>query len=296
MIDLDALAALRAVAQHGSVIAAASATGYTPSAVSQQIKRLERQTGVPLLERVGRGVMLTSQGRHLVDAGARVLADLEELEADLQASHGRVSGRVRLAAFSTAVRGLVAPVVRRLRDEHPDLTLVVDEREPWDTVDMVAGGQAEIGLVHRWGDVPLELPDHVVAHRVTRDLADLIVPHDHPLAARRRVTPHDLVDVDWIATPEGTICRQWLHRMYDGTGHPPRIAHISGEFDSHLALVGAGLGVALIPRLGRAPLGPDVTAVEVRDPQPVRMIDALHRRTMAASPAVQAVLAAFTEL
>src|SRR5690348_13477610 len=101
MIDLDALAALRAVADTGSVIAAATATGYTPSAVSQQVKRLEKQTGVPLLERVGRGVMLTSQGRHLVEAGQRVLADLEELESDLRASVGEVGGRVRLAVFST---------------------------------------------------------------------------------------------------------------------------------------------------------------------------------------------------
>lgn len=294
MIDLDALAALRAVAVHRSVIAAAAATGYTPSAVSQQIKRLERQTGVPLLERVGRGVMVTSQGQHLVDAGAGVLADLEALEAELQAGSDKVAGRVRLATFSTAVRGLVAPVVRRLRDEHPALVLTVDEREPWDAVALVASGQAELGLVHRWGDMPLDVPDHVVAHRVARDLADLIVPHDHALARRRRVTPHDLVDVDWIATPDGTICRQWLHRMYEGTGRQPRIAHISAEFDSHLALVGAGLGVALVPRLGRARLGPDVHAVEVRDPTPVRLIDAVHRRSMTASPTVRAVLSAFT--
>jgi DNA-binding transcriptional LysR family regulator len=238
--------------------------------------------------------MLTRQGQQLVEAGQRVLADLEELEASLQASAGRVAGQVRLAVFSTGVRGLVAPVVRRLRDAHPELTLTIDEREPWDTVDLVAGGQAEIGIVHRWGGVPLDVPDHVTTHHVTRDLADLVVPHDHPLAARRRVTPHDLLDVAWIATPEGTICRQWLHRMYDGTGRPPRIAHVSGEFESHLALVAAGLGVALIPRLGRAPLGPDVVAVEVRDPAPVRLIDALHRRTMGESPAVRAVLEAFT--
>ena len=83
MIDLVSLDALRAVETHGSVVAAADALGFTPSAVSQQIKRLERQTGVPLLERVGRGVMLTGHGRHLVEQGARLLADLEELQAGL---------------------------------------------------------------------------------------------------------------------------------------------------------------------------------------------------------------------
>lgn len=294
MIDLDALAGLRAVATHGSVVAAAAATGFTPSAVSQQVKRLERQTGVPLLERVGRGVMLTSHGQHLVDAGEQVLADIEQLEAGLQQRAGVVTGRVRLAAFSTAMRGLIAPVARELHDRHPDLTLTLDEREPWDVVDLVASGQVELGIVHRWGGVALAVPDHVVSTRVASDLADLVVHRDDPLAARAQLTPHDLADVRWIATPEGTICRQWLSRMYDGTGRPPRIAHVSAEFDSHLALVRAGLGVALVPRMGRAPLGDDLVAVPVVEPQPVRLVDALHRRTMADSPAVQVVLAAFT--
>ncbi len=292
MIDLAALAGLRAVATHGSVIAAAEATGFTPSAVSQQVKRLEKQVGVPLLERVGRGVMLTSHGQHLVDAGERVLADLEALEADLQHRAGVVTGSLRVVAFSTAMRGMVAPVARRLLDQHPELRLTLEEREPWDTVDMVATGQCDVGIVHRWGGVAFAVPDHVVSTRVSDDVADLIAPRDHPLAGRATVTPHDLLDVDWIATPVGTICRQWLHRMYDGTGRPPRIAHVSMEFESHLALVTAGLGVALVPRLGRAPLGPAVVAVQVTDPVPTRLVDALHRRTMADSPAVAAVLGA----
>ncbi|KAB2810558.1 LysR family transcriptional regulator [Pimelobacter simplex] len=296
MIDLDALVGLRAVATHGSVVAAAAATGFTPSAISQQVKRLERQTGVPLLERVGRGVMLTSHGQHLVDAGEQVLADLEQLEARLRQRAGVVAGRVRLAAFSTAMRGLVATTARDLRDAHPDLTLTLREGEPWDVVDLVASGQVELGIVHRWGGVALAVPDHVVATRLADDVADLIVHRDDRLASRARVTPHDLLDVDWIATPEGTICRQWLSRMYDGTGRPPRIAHVSAEFDSHLALVRAGLGVALVPRMGRAPLGDDLVAVPVAEPEPVRLVDALHRRTMSESPAVQAVLAAFSRV
>ncbi|TYL51657.1 LysR family transcriptional regulator [Nocardioides sp. BGMRC 2183] len=293
MIDLDALAALRAVADEGSVIAAARATGFTASAVSQQIKRLERQTGVPLLERVGRGVMLTSHGEHLVEAGTQVLADLEELEAGLQRRAGVVAGRFRMAAFSTAIRGLVAPVVSGLRDAHPDLTLFLTEREPWDTVDLVAAGQVELGIVHRWGAVGLDIPDHVVATPLTQDVADLIVPVDHPLATQAAVTPHDLIEVPWIATPPDTICRQWLHRMYDGTGRPPRVAHESGEFDSHLAMVAAGLGVALVPRLGRSALGDGLVAVPVKEPVPTRLVDAVHRRSMSASPTVTAVLAAF---
>jgi DNA-binding transcriptional LysR family regulator len=295
MIDLAALTSLRAVDTHGSVVGAADALGFTPSAVSQQVKRLEKQTGVPLLERVGRGVILTDHGRHLVDAGARLLADLEEVESGLHERAGTVSGHLRLTAFSTAMRGLVAPVVRDLRADHPDLTLSLTEREPWDTIDLVATGQSDLGVVHRWGDVPITIPDHLAATQVASDFAEVIVPVGHPLADRTRVSPRDLVDEGWIATPEGTICRQWLTRMYAGTGRLPRIAHTAMEFDSHLALVRAGLGIALVPRLGRQPLGDELVAVPAHDPEPTRDVIAVHRRSMAESPAVRAVLEALTE-
>ncbi|KRF30674.1 LysR family transcriptional regulator [Nocardioides sp. Soil805] len=294
MIDLAALASLRAVDTHGSVVAAADALGYTPSAVSQQVKRLERQAGVSLLERVGRGVMLTGAGRHLVDAGDRLLTDLEGLESSLLRDTGRVAGHLRVAAFSTAMRGRVAPSVRALLDTHPDLTLTLAEHEPWDTVDLVATGQVDLGVVHRWGDVPLDVPAHVVATSVGSDVADVVVPRGHRLAGRTRVSPHDLIDEAWIATPEGTICRQWLRRMYDGTGRLPRIAHVAREFDSHLALVGAGLGIALVPRLGRSPLGDDVVAVAAHRPTPTRELMVLHRASMGESPAVRAVVAALS--
>ena len=290
MIDLAAVTSLRAVATHGSVVSAADALGYTPSAVSQQVKRLERQTGVPLLERVGRGVMLTSHGRHLVDAGSRLLADLEAVESGLHQRAHTVAGRLRVTAFSTAMRGLVAPIARALREAHPDLTLALTEREPWDTIDLVASGQTDLGVVHRWGDLPIGIPEHLCAETVAHDVADVIVHRDHRLAGVRHLSPQDLLDEEWIATPEGTICRQWLRRMYDGTGRLPRIAHTAMEFDSHLALVGAGLGIALVPRLGRQPLGEGLVAVPAHDPVPTREVLAVHRRSMSDSPSVRAVL------
>jgi DNA-binding transcriptional LysR family regulator len=292
MIDLTALRSLGAVHIHGSVVAAAQALGFTPSAISQQIKRLERQSGVELLERVGRGVVLSGPGRILVEEGARIAADLERLETDLHAHAGKVTGDVALVGFSTAMRGLIGPVAADLMAAHPGLRVRLRELEPWDAVDEVAGGHADVALVHRWGDVVLEIPDHLDRRTVHRDEADLIVRVDHRLAGRDSVTPHDLVDECWIATPEDTICRQWLSRMYAGTGRLPRIEHVSMEFASHLALVSAGLGVALIPRLGRGPLPANTAAVRVRDPVPARESIVLWRRSQGRSPAVQALVAA----
>lgn len=292
MIDLDALISLRAVDAHGSVVAAAAVLGYTPSAVSQQVKRLERQAGVALLERVGRGVMLTQQGRHLVEEGARLLTDLEELEAGLHHQSNTVAGRIRLAAFSTAIRGMVAPAMALLRGDHPALTVSLTEVEPWDTIELVASGQFDVGIVHSWGNTPLAIPEHVECSTLADDVADVLVPADHRLAGRTRVSPKDLADEPWIATPDGTICREWLHRMFDGIPHPPRIAHQSTEFHSHIAMVAAGLGIALVPRLGRCPLPDGVVPIAAHRPVPTREIMVLHRRSMHQSPSVQAVVAA----
>jgi molybdate transport repressor ModE-like protein len=295
MIDLAALSALRAIAHRGSVAGAADALGFTPSAVSQQVKRLERQTGVPLLERVGRGVMLTGHGRYLVEHGERLLTAVEEVESGLRRQASAVSGRVRLTAFSTAMRGLVAPIVGKLRTTQPGLEVVLTEREPWETIDLVATGQTDLGVVHRWGDVPLTMPDHLVADVVGLDVADVILGRDHPLAMHARLTPADLVDEAWIATPEHTICRQWLHRMYVGTGHVPKIAHECMEFESQLALVRAGLGIALVPRLGRSTLDADVVAIPAKEPESTREIVVVRRRSMVDSPAIRALVNAFSE-
>ena len=295
MLDLNALVSLRSVDTHGTVVAAADALGFSPSAISQQIKRLEKQAGVPLLERVGRGVMLTDHGRRLVDVGGQLLTGLEQVEAELHRDADRVAGELRLAAFSTAMRGLVAPVVRDVLKAHPDLSLRVMEVEPWAAIDLVAAGQCEIAVVHNWGDVPLPIPDHLAGHSLLKDEAHVLVPAGHRLAGRAMLSPRDLVDEDWIATPEGTICRQWLHRMYDGTGRLPRIAHQSLEFDSHIALVRAGLGIALVPQLGRAPLPDDVVAIRSHDPVPTREVFALHRRSMSESPAIRAVVEALAK-
>jgi DNA-binding transcriptional LysR family regulator len=290
MMDLAALRSLEAVHTHGSVVAAAKALGYTPSAVSQQIKRLEKQAGVELLERVGRGVILSGPGRTLVEEGARIAADLERLETDLHAQAGEVAGDLSLVGFSTAIRGLVGPVAAELMAAHPGLRIRLREVEPWDAVDEVSSGQADVAVVHRWGDVPIAIPDNLDRATVHRDEADVIVREDHRLARRRTVTPHDLADERWIATPEGTICREWLLRMYAGTGRLPRIEHTSMEFDSHLALVAAGLGIALVPRLGRSALPTSTRAVTVVDPVPEREVLAVWRRSQGRSPAIQELI------
>jgi DNA-binding transcriptional LysR family regulator len=294
MLDLDAVLSLRAVATEGSVAAAATTLGFTPSAVSQQVKRLERETGVALLERAGRGVVLTAAASRLVAAATPILADLERLRVDLQRSSAPVdapvTGEIRLAAFSTVVRGLLTPVLAELAVRHPDLRLPLRESEPWETIALVASGQRDLGIVHRWGGVALAMPEQLVPTPLFTDVADVILPRDHPLAGRSELHPAELADENWVATFEATICRQWLRRLFDGVSNAPRILHESMEFQNHLELARAGLAVALVPRLGRGDLGPDVVAVPTVGPASTRDVLAVHRRTQADSPGLRVAL------
>lgn len=287
MIDLLSLRALVAVDDHGTVAAAAEATGYTPSAISQQIKRLEREADVAVLERVGRRVALTEQGRALVEDGRRLFSQLEEVESRLHQRRDAPSGLVRVAAFPTAVRGLVAPLLADLAVHTPRLQVQLTEREPAEAVTLVASGRLDLAVVHNWVGVPLHVPANVEVAALGTDVADILLAAEHPLARRRSVRPADLLDQPWASTHEGTICHDWLMTMYAGFPRGPQISFWTGEFASQVALVQAGVAVALVPRLGRGPLPDGVVAVGVRDPVPIRQLQAVWRTTQRAHPAVR---------
>jgi DNA-binding transcriptional LysR family regulator len=284
MIDLVALRSLLALEAHGTVSAAASATGYTPSAVSQQIKRMERDLGVDLLDRVGRGVVLTEQGRLLVRHGHGIVRHLEAAMSGLQADDGNVGGPIRIVAFSTAVRGLVAPLIADLVKNSPDVVPELVERDPPEAVEMLASGQTDLAIVHNWVGVPLHRPEHLRSELIGRDVADLLVHRDHRLAGSAGVTPVDLLGEPWASTPVGSICHGWFTYMFAGFSTPPQVRFWSWEFASQTRLVAEGVAVALVPRLGRGPLPDDVVAVPLIDPIPTRVIEVLWRESMSASP------------
>jgi molybdate transport repressor ModE-like protein len=287
MIDLAAVDALLAVERTGTVHAAARDLGYTPSAVSQQVKRLERDLGARLLDREGRGVVLTAAGRRVVEEGRVLREQVESLRARLHDAGARPTGTVRLGSFSTAVRGVVAPLVARVREDVPDLRLVVEEAEPWDAVAAVAAGTLDLALVHHWEGVGLALPPSLRAEELFRDEADVLVHASSPLAGRPALTPADLLDETWVCTPDGTICYEWFCHMFAREPRVPRIDFRCLEFASQVEVVAQGLAVALVPRLGRGPLPADVVAVPVREPVPTRPVTVVWRATMTDSPAVR---------
>ncbi|HST83807.1 MAG TPA: LysR family transcriptional regulator [Kineosporiaceae bacterium] len=289
MIDLVALRSLLALDSYGTVSAAASATGYTPSAVSQQIKRMERDLGVDLLDRVGRGVVLTEQGRLLVQHGHGIVRHLEAAMSGLQSEDAGARGAIRIVAFSTAVRGLVAPLFADLVTNSPEVIPELVERDPPEAVEMLSAGQTDLAIVHNWVGVPLHRPPYLGSCMLGQDVADLLVHRDHRLASAGSVTPADLLTEPWASTPVGSICHGWFSYMFAGFAAPPRVRFWSWEFASQIQLVAEGVAVALVPRLGRGPLPDGVVAVSLTDPVPTRMIEVLWRESMSASPTLRHV-------
>ncbi|MEU2876345.1 LysR family transcriptional regulator, partial [Streptomyces sp. NPDC007070] len=285
MLDLQRLRALHAVSVHGTVAAAAAALGFTPSAVSQQIAKLERETRTVLLEREGRGVRLTDEAHQLVETAAELLALVERAETRLEERRGVPAGRLTVAAFASAARGLMPSVLADLAVRHPALDTRLSEVDPHLSVDLVAKGAVDLVVAHDWDIAPLPAPAGVEQAVIGEDPCDLIVPEGHPFAGRRAVRREELGGQRWVCQPPGRVCHDWLVRTLRSAGHEPEIVHRAEENPTLIALVAAGLGISLIPRLGRGPLPPGVAEVPL-DPMPVRRLYALWRAGAARRPAI----------
>jgi DNA-binding transcriptional LysR family regulator len=292
MLNLERLRALHTVANRGSVSAAAQALHVTNSAISQQLAKLEEEVGQTLLERNGRGVRLTDAATLLVSHTARVLSALELAEAELDAHRSAVAGRLTIAAFPTAVRGLAPRALQRLTTQHPQLEVVLREQEPQESIPLLVKGDVDLVIAQDWANAPLALPEGLSRAPLLEDLADVALPKTHPLAKRASLSLTELAGARWISWHPGTICHDWLVHTLRSLGHEPTVTHTAAEHGTQLALVAAGLGVAVIPRLGREPVPSTVRIVRVK-PALERYVYALWRTGTSRRHAVRAGVAAF---
>ncbi|MEU3274482.1 LysR family transcriptional regulator [Saccharomonospora sp. NPDC006951] len=289
MLNLERLRVLHAVSTTGSVVGAAKTLHVTTSAVSQQVARLEREVGQRLVERNGRGIRLTETGRLLAGEAAELMARVERVEAGLAAHRGAVAGRLGLAAFATAARGLLPGVLRELRFRYPELTVSLAEKEPHEAIPALVRSELDLVVVQDWVGDALPVPKGLSRVSLLYDRLDVALPQRHPLAAEGTVGLGELAEEEWIAWSEGEICHDWLVRTLSHAGARPRIAHTASEHSTQLALVEAGLGIAVIPRLGREPCSASVRFAAI-EPAPVRHVFALYKESTAAKPAIAATI------
>ncbi|MER7625616.1 LysR family transcriptional regulator [Streptomyces sp. NPDC126503] len=290
MLNLERLRTLDAVARHGSVSGAAEGLHVTTSAVSQQLSKLEREVGQQLLAKNGRGVRLTDAGFLLAEHAAAILAQVQRAQADIEAQRGQVVGEVRLAAFPTAARGLLPGALTALRAGHPDLRVRTAEMEPEPGVRAVLRGDADLAIVLDWSNKRAPVPGGLERAHLLDDSADVALPAGHRFAGREAVDLADFADEEWVSWPEGEFCHDWLMFTLRSQGIEPRLGHFAGEHHTQLALVAAGFGVCVTPRLGR-PRPEGVVFVPVRQ-QVRRHIYATWRGDAGRRPSVRAVVEA----
>jgi DNA-binding transcriptional LysR family regulator len=285
--DPRRLAVLLAVHRAGGVNAAADLLHVTPSAVSQQITRLEAEEGVQVLDRGPRGATLTRAGRILAESAERIEAELVEARKAIATLGGEVSGLVTIAAFQTAIRAVVGPAAVVIAGRYPGLELVIEEREPADSLRRLRDGDADIVLMERDEDSDATVP------RGVRDTVLLEEPWRLVLPASVAAPTHldDLRDVIWVGSEPGTAAARALGRVAATLGTRVRTRHQYYDFDVALALVAAGQGVAMLPALalqGDVPAGVSIVTVPGLGS---RRLVARHRATRREpGPAVAAVL------
>jgi DNA-binding transcriptional LysR family regulator len=260
MLDVRKLRLLRELARCGTITAVAEALSYTPSAVSQQLAALEREAGVPLLQRSGRRVTLTPAGATLAGQTEAILALLEQAAASLAAARAGLTGPLRIGAFPTAVRTILPAALVALGRDHPGLELMVTELDPADVPDALRSGALDIALTHEYDYVPTP-PDPALATEPLLDeaiyLASAGPPPGRPAPAEDAIRRHR--DAQWIMASPGTLCHAMAVRACQAAGFAPRVRHHADDFVTVLALVAAGQGVALVPQLGAIGPPADVT-------------------------------------
>lgn len=287
MLELRRLRLLSELSRRGTIADVARAVGYTPSAVSQSLAQLERESGVALLERDGRRVRLTPAAHGLVARADRALAELDAAEVELAAEHQTVRGTVVVGTFPSAAAGLVVPAVVDLCERHPELTCAVREHEPEDGILLLRSGELDLLVSESYDDVHEAPAGGLEAHRLLTEPLRLVLPADDhgpaELEARR--------DASWIAGLAGTQFAAALDLACTAAGFSPRIVHRADDALLVLGLVRAGLGIALLPALA-CTAADGIRFADATPPPPRRHVWAFARRGATRRPALAATLSA----
>jgi DNA-binding transcriptional LysR family regulator len=257
--------------------------------VSQHIAALERESGTQLVERRSRGVRLTEAGRVLVDHADAILARLDCAQDDLAAIAGLRGGKLRLICFQSAGATLVPRAVAAFHERHPRVELSMLEAEPDEAAVRLKAGEADLALVYDHESTPGLLPPELELTHLIDDRYDMIVPKGHALADRRRLSLADFAEEPWVASTSVSGCRRITQSVCREAGFEPRVAFEADETLAAQALVAAGVGVTMLPRLALTTIHPGVVARPLRD-APVRDIAAARMEGAYRSPASEAMV------
>ncbi len=283
MLDVRRLVVLRELALRGTLAEVATALHLSPSAVSQQLAQLERDAGVPLLQKSGRRVRLTPQAEILVEHTQAVLERLELAESELGRSVGEATGTVRIAVFQSAALALMPQTLATLAQRHPRLRVEVTQHEPEDALRGTWAREFDLVVAEEYPGHAA--PWHPELDRVplTTDAIRLAVPPTWERITRIR----DAADVPWVMEPHGAASRHFAEQACRTAGFEPDVRFETADLQAQLALIESGNAVALIPDLMRARREPEVRIVDLAG-SPRRTVFTAARRSTVRRPAIVA--------
>ncbi|MEU5954141.1 LysR family transcriptional regulator [Streptomyces sp. NPDC047525] len=293
-MDLRRLSALRELDRRGSLAKTAEAMHLTPSAVSQQLTALARELGVPLIERKGRGVRLTGQARVVLQHADVIAAQLERARAELAAWGEGRRGTLTIGGFSSAISGLLPAALKGLSETHPDIDIAVVESEPPDLFTSLDAGDIDIAVAVDFAAAPPFTDRRYVRTPLLTDILDIALPAGHRLADLPQVPLRELAADPWIVGDARSCCGAVTRSVCAAGGFTPEIRHAVNDWQSLAALVEAGAGVALVPRLVQPLHRPGVTLRAPEGDAPVRHVFAAVRTGAENDPVLTATLAHLT--
>ncbi|WP_449277827.1 LysR family transcriptional regulator [Leucobacter sp. GX24907] len=288
-ITPTALKALAAVIETGSFADAGRALGYTGSAVSQQIARLEESLNITLFERQARSVKATISALYLYEQSEKLLNELATLRHEAKRLAAGQAGRLRIGTFSSASDRLLSPAIAQFLLERQDVYVSYTEGEPYELIPQVLDGAIDIALVFTYDGVPERWPEQLTLHPLHSESLHVVASPSRAIAVRKPIAFEDLSRERWITNTESTAAYQCLQGLTSRHGFQPQIAFRSNNFDAVRGLVRSSLGIALLPHLAFPDDG-KLRMVRISDPLPKRRIVAVTRSTAGNGPLVPAFL------
>jgi DNA-binding transcriptional LysR family regulator len=276
VLDVRRLRVLQAVVEAGSVTAAAARLNYTPSAVSQHLAALERDAGIALMEKSGRGVRPTPAGLLLAEHAEGILARLSDAEKALLFLRDGQTGRLAIVAFPTAGAALIPVAVGEFRRHRPEVQLDLTVAESDEALDAVRSGRADLGVTVETFASDAVPDDDLVYTHLLDDPFRIVLPRRHRLAARRRIPLVELAEESWIATSSCPgYCQAEALQACTEAGFSPQVTVEADDYPAAQGYVGVGLGVAMVPLLALGAIREEVVVRRIRGVEPVRHIYAV---------------------
>lgn len=288
MFELRRLRLLHELALRGTLAAVAEALAYSPSTISQQLTQLEKDAGVPLLVRDGRGVRLTEYGTALAGHAARALELEEQIRGELESLEPGIAP-LRVAVMQTAAHAILPRALGLLREREPSLRVQVTELAPEEGLFELSARRFDLVIAEQYPGHTRAHDDGLVRSRLGMDAIRIALPLDD-----RESELSALRNRPWVLEPEGTAARSWALQQCRAAGFEPDVRFELADLTAHVGLVEAGLAVGLLPDLVWADRAPSVRLVSLPD-DPAREVFAALRTSSASRPGIQALQTALRD-